>query len=65
MLDLRARGRDLAVIELSPFPFVDEGQSESLIAGKNFGIGTNIITGPDGNLYVTSLSNGAVYMISR
>jgi len=43
----------------------DEGQSGSLIAGKNFGIGTNIVTGPDGNLYVVSLSNGAVYMISR
>jgi uncharacterized protein (TIGR03118 family) len=41
----------------------DEGQSGSLMAGKNFGIVTNIITGPDGNLYVTSLSNGAVYMI--
>lgn len=26
---------------------------------------TNIVTGPDGNLYVTSLTNGAVYMISR
>jgi uncharacterized protein (TIGR03118 family) len=43
----------------------DEGESESLVAGKNFGIVTNIVTGPDGNLYVTSLSNGAVYMITR
>src|SRR5262249_8352153 len=42
-----------------------EGESESLLAGKNFGIVTNIVTGPDGNLYVTSLSNGAVYMISN
>src|SRR5262245_60355184 len=42
----------------------DEGQSESLVAGKNFGIVTNIVSGPDHNLYVTSLSNGAVYMIS-
>jgi len=41
----------------------DEGESRSLIAGKNFGIVTNIVTGPDGNLYVTSLSKGAVYMI--
>jgi aldose sugar dehydrogenase len=41
----------------------DEGQSGSLIAGKNFGVVTNIVTGPDGKLYVTSLSNGAVYMI--
>ncbi len=41
----------------------DEGHSGSLVAGKNFGIVTDIVTGPDGNLYVTSLSNGAVYMI--
>src|SRR5262249_36294393 len=43
----------------------DEGQNTRLVAGKNFGIVTDIVTGPDGNLYVTSLSNGAVYMISR
>ena len=41
----------------------DEGQSESLIAGENFGIVTSIITGPDGSLYVTSLSNGKIYRI--
>ena len=29
LFDLRGRGFDLAVIELSPFPFVDEGQTES------------------------------------
>ena len=43
----------------------DEGESASLIAGGNFGIVTNIVTEPDGNLYVTSISNGAVYMISH
>jgi uncharacterized protein (TIGR03118 family) len=43
----------------------DEGQSASLVAGTNFGIVTNIVTGPDGNLYVTSLTNGAVYMITQ
>ena len=43
----------------------DQGQSASLVAGKNFGIVTNIVSGPDGNLYVTSLSNGAVYMIHQ
>lgn len=41
----------------------DQGQSGSLVAGKNFGIVTKIVTGPDGGLYVTSLSNGAVYVI--
>src|SRR5206468_11223443 len=43
----------------------DEGQSESLVAGETFGIVTNIVTGPDGNLYVTSLTNGAVYKINQ
>jgi uncharacterized protein (TIGR03118 family) len=42
----------------------DQGESGSLVAGKNFGIAPDIETGPDGNLYVTSLTNGAVYMIS-
>ncbi len=41
----------------------DHGESTSLLAGKNFGIVTDILTEPDGNLYVTSLSNGAIYMI--
>ena len=41
----------------------DEGQSGSLVAGRDFGIVTDIATGPDGNLYVTSLGNGAIYMI--
>jgi aldose sugar dehydrogenase len=43
----------------------DEGQSGSLVAGENFGIVTDIVTGPDGNLYVTSLSNGAVYKVTN
>lgn len=43
----------------------DEDGSEGLIAGENFGIVTNIVTGPDGNLYVTSLSKGTVYVISN
>ena len=41
----------------------DEGESTSLVAGKNFGIVTDIVTGPDGGLYVSSLSNGKVYLI--
>jgi len=41
----------------------DEGQSGSLVAGKNFGIVRDIVTGPDSYLYVTSLSNEAVSVI--
>jgi glucose/arabinose dehydrogenase len=40
-------------------------ESESLVFGSNFGIGTDIQTGPDGNVYVVSLSHGTVYRISR
>ena len=42
----------------------DEGESGSLVAGKNFGIATNIATGPDGNLYVlTEEDQGALLKI--
>jgi uncharacterized repeat protein (TIGR01451 family) len=41
----------------------DITESETLLIGKNFGITTDIETGPDGNLYIVSLSNGAVYQI--
>jgi len=40
-------------------------ESESLLFGRNFGIGTDIHTGPNGNLFVVSLSNGAIYEIFR
>jgi glucose/arabinose dehydrogenase len=40
-------------------------ESESLLFGRNFGVGTDIQTGPDGHLYVVSLSHGAVYEIQR
>jgi aldose sugar dehydrogenase len=43
----------------------DITESESLLFGTNFGIGTDIETGPNGNLYVVSLSQGAVYEIFR
>ena len=40
-------------------------ESESLLFGRNFGVGTDIQTGPDGELYVVSLSHGTVYEIHR
>jgi glucose/arabinose dehydrogenase len=43
----------------------DITESESLLFGRNFGIGTDIQTGPNGNLFVVSLSNGAIYEIFR
>src|SRR5215213_8997375 len=41
----------------------DITESEEFLIGRNFGVGTDIHTGPNGNLYVVSLSNGAVYEI--
>jgi len=40
-------------------------ESESLLFGRDFGVVTDIKTGPNGNLFVVSLSNGAVYEIFR
>jgi aldose sugar dehydrogenase len=40
-------------------------ESETLLFGRNFGIGTDIETGPNGNLFVVSLSDGAIYEIFR
>ena len=43
----------------------DGTESESLLFGRNFGVGTDLRTGPNGNLYVVSLSNGAIYEVFR
>jgi hypothetical protein len=43
----------------------DITESETLLWGTNFGIVTDIHTGPDGKLYLVSLSKGAVYQVSR
>jgi hypothetical protein len=43
----------------------DITESESLLFGRNFGVVTDIKTGPNGNLYVLSLSNGIIYQIAR
>lgn len=45
--------------------FHDMTESESLIAGRDFGILTDIETGPNGNLFVVSLSGGAIYEVFR
>jgi glucose/arabinose dehydrogenase len=40
-------------------------ESESLLFGRNFGVATDIKTGPNGNLFVVSLTRGAIYEIHR
>ena len=43
----------------------DGTESESLLVGKGFGTTPDIEQGPDGNLYVVSITDGAIYKISR
>jgi aldose sugar dehydrogenase len=45
--------------------FHDMTESESLLIGSDFGVVTDIETGPNGNLFVVSLSDGAIYEIFR
>jgi glucose/arabinose dehydrogenase len=44
--------------------FHDMTESESLLIGRDFGVVTDIETGPNGHLFVVSLDQGAVYEIS-
>ncbi len=46
------------------FDKFDATESESLLIGHDFGVVTDVQTGPNGDLYLVSLSNGAVYEIS-
>jgi glucose/arabinose dehydrogenase len=58
--DIRLRDRvadNLAKHELT--------ESETLLIGRDFGVATDVETGPNGNLFVVSLTNGAIYEIFR
>ena len=44
--------------------FHEMTESESLLIGTDFGVVTDIETGPNGHLYIVSLTEGAVYEIS-
>ncbi len=41
----------------------DLTESETLLIGRDFGVATDIQTGPNGNVFVASLLNGAIYEI--
>ena len=45
--------------------FHEMTESESLLIGRDFGIITDIRTGPNGNLFVISLDRGTIYEIFR
>jgi glucose/arabinose dehydrogenase len=45
--------------------FHEMTESESLLIGQNFGVVTDIETGPNGNLFVVSLDQGTIYEIFR
>jgi uncharacterized repeat protein (TIGR01451 family) len=55
------RLNDLVADNLDKF---DITESESLLIGRDFGITTDIETGPNGDLYIVSNTNGAVYEVS-
>jgi glucose/arabinose dehydrogenase len=55
----------LADLVADNFSKFDITESDRLLIGVDFGVGTDIQTGPDGNLFVVSLSKGAIYQISR
>jgi aldose sugar dehydrogenase len=43
----------------------DPTESETLLIGRGFGTTPDIEQGPDGNLYVVSITDGVIYRISR
>jgi glucose/arabinose dehydrogenase len=43
----------------------DTTESESLLIGRDFGVGTDIESGPNGNLFVVSLTKGAIFEVFR
>lgn len=43
----------------------DITESETLLFGANFGVTPDVQSGPDGNMYVVSISHGAVYEIFK
>jgi aldose sugar dehydrogenase len=43
----------------------DITESESLLIGRNFGVATDIQTGPNGNLFIVSLDKGSIFEIFR
>jgi glucose/arabinose dehydrogenase len=43
----------------------DITESESLLFGTNFGVTSDIQSGPNGNLYVVSITHGSIYEIYR
>jgi glucose/arabinose dehydrogenase len=43
----------------------DGRESETLRIGNGFGVVADIVQGPDGNLYVVSLTDNTVYKMSQ
>ncbi len=56
------RLRDRVADNLHKF---DTTESEELLFGSGFGVVTDIETGPNGNLFLVSLTNGAIYEVFR
>jgi hypothetical protein len=52
----------LQQLQWSPTNIADSPRA--VLIGRSFGVGTDVQTGPNGNLYVVSLSNGAIYELT-
>ena len=66
VLDMRHHGGcELAKRRIAAVLRIVRVKGESLLMGRNFGVGTDMHTGPNGNLFIVSLSNGAIYEIFR
>ena len=57
-----ARLKDRVADNLTKF---DITESETLLFGTDFGVASDVQSGPDGNIYVVSISHGSVYEIFR
>ena len=53
---------DRVADNLSPHEITE---SETLLIGRDFGVTTDIETGPNGNLYIVSISRGAIFEVFR
>jgi hypothetical protein len=59
------RGRIVGDLVADNTAKFDSTGSETRLFGTGFGVGTDIHTGPNGNLYVVSLTHGTIYEIFR
>ena len=64
--DLNSERNGLALTGLLADKKADsDPELQNVIFAEGFGVPTDLEIGPDGNLYISSLRDGAIYRISR